>query len=105
MRLIMTICLSLSGLCYAQDSVEAVPVKVTSDAPIIVHKGSEVPVDGLLLSDELAIAVAKEIKSCSAERVALENDKKMSIILPVVVGVVAASAGVVGGVFIGKALK
>lgn len=68
------------------------------DAPYaeIVTKGQETPFSGLLLSESAAIETAKRIKSCEAKVPVLEDAVKTQIPVwvPIVVGVLAASAGV-----------
>lgn len=74
----------------------ALPVRAADDAPVILQAGTPAPVDGVLLPNAQAVAQAKRITSCEAERDALKAAPPplhpAVVVALVVAGVVAGGA-------------
>lgn len=75
-----------------------------ADAPVVLKAGVPAPVDGVLLPDARAIAVAKRLTACEAAEPVLKKGVEQSApwwVVPIVV-VVAAGAGVGVGLALQK---
>lgn len=97
--LVLVLCLALPAL--AQEAPAGgldAPL-----APVLVLKGGEVaPGPGLFLSEPQAVAQAKRVAACEAERDSLKGNLGVPVWVPVVVGVLALGAGTGLGVLLVK---
>jgi len=84
----------------------AVPAYAADDAPIVLDAGATAPVAGVLLPDAVAVAAAKRLKGCEAERDSLKaapGPMHPAIIVGLVVlGVLAGGAA---GYGVARAVK
>lgn len=88
-----------------------VTVLALCSATALADPPKDAPIQGVpsdqfvLLTQESAIAVAKRVVSCEAERDRLRETAQIPVWIPIVVGVVALGAGVGLGVGIAKVAK
>lgn len=97
LALVMLLCASSA---VAQDNGAPLP---PSDTPVKLELGQAAPSRGLFLPEAKAIAEAKYVKACTAEREELRKSAGVAWWVPVLIGVAALSVGVGVGVGVAKA--